>query len=87
MTGQKELGFGDVASKPAVSSSAPATASGNLLVRPLASFIPDLPADWAEALAPVLQSDVFASLAAYVDERVASGERVYPADQIGRAHV
>jgi len=84
MTRQKELGFGDTASEPVATapapSPAPATASGNLLTRPLASFIPDLPADWAEALAPVLHSDVFASLAAYVDERVASGARVYPAD-------
>ncbi|QEI05017.1 uracil-DNA glycosylase [Pigmentiphaga aceris] len=54
--------------------------SSNRLVQPLASFIPKLPADWADALAPVLQGDAFDKLAAHVDACVARGTSVYPAD-------
>lgn len=65
---------------PAACAPAQAGASGNRLVRPLASFIPDLPADWAGVLAPVLQSEGFASLATHVDDCVARTVKVYPAD-------
>jgi uracil-DNA glycosylase len=58
----------------------PATGAGNRLARPLASFIADLPADWAEALAPVLRGPHFDALAAHVDACVARGVAVYPAD-------
>ncbi len=52
----------------------------NRLTQPLATLAADLPADWRDALAPMLQSEKFAALARHVDARVAAGETVYPAD-------
>lgn len=70
----------DVASAVKPAGKPPAGTSGNRLVQPLSAFIPTLPRDWADALAPVLRSDAFTSLADHVDACVARGVSVYPAD-------
>ncbi|MGE4336829.1 MAG: uracil-DNA glycosylase [Pigmentiphaga sp.] len=57
----------------------PATAPDNRLREPISAHLQRLPAPWRRALEGILASQGMAELTAFIDQRLAAGAHIYPA--------